>query len=110
MAEEPGPEPGHFLPQGDQPAGTSTYRRPPVPAYGDPSAPLPAPTQPLLSGSRLGPPPPGDRAAAAYKARYQPDPIAFEPKKRSKALIAATVVGALIVLGGCAFAATLVLA
>jgi hypothetical protein len=109
MAEESGPKPGHFLPQDDQPVGASTYRRPPVPAYGDPSEPLAAPTRPLLSGSRLGPPPPGDRAAAAFKARYQPDPIAFVPKKRSKALIAAVVVGGLILLAGGAFAATVVL-
>ncbi|NEA31698.1 neutral zinc metallopeptidase [Streptomyces sp. SID13031] len=117
MAEESGPRPGHFLPNDEQPG----YERPGVPAYGAPSEPLTAPTPrlgrgaetpdgpPLLSGSRLGPPPAGDRAAAAFKARYQPEPLAFEPKKRSKALIAAIVAGALIVIGGAVFAATKVL-
>ncbi|WP_344847808.1 hypothetical protein [Kribbella ginsengisoli] len=109
MAEESGPRPGHFLPQGDQPASTSTYRRPPVPAYGDPSEPLAPPARPLLTGSRLGPPPPGDRAAAAFKARYNPDPVAFAPRKRSKAIVAAVVAGAVILVAGGAFAATLVL-
>ena len=109
MAEESGPRPGHFLPQDDQPASTSTYQRPPVPAYGDPSEPLAPPTRPLLTGSRLGPPPPGDRAAAAFKARYNPDPIAFEPRKRSKTLIAAVITGALILTAAAAFAATMVL-
>jgi uncharacterized protein len=108
MAEEPGPKPGHFLPQGDQPAGGSTYRRP-VPAYGDPSEPLAPPSRPLLTGSRLGPPPAGDRAAAAFKARYQPDPVAFEPRKRSKGLIAAVLIGALVLVAGGAVAATMVL-
>lgn len=59
-----------------------------------------------LSGSRLGPPPPDDPAAAAYRAVFHPEPIPFVPKKRSKALVALIVVGALVVLGGgVAFAA-----
>jgi predicted metalloprotease len=139
MAEESGPRPGHFLPKDDQPDelptngqpelpkygqpdGLPTYGRPGVPAYGAPSAPLAAPTPrlgrgaektdgpPLLSGSRLGPPPAGDRAAAAFKARYQPEPIPFQPKKKSKALIAGLVAGALVVAGGAVFGATKVLA
>ena len=122
MAEESGPRPGHFLPQEDQPDELPTYGRPGVPAYGAPSEPLAAPTPrlgrgaektdgpPLLSGSRLGPPPPGDRAAAAFKARYQPEPIPFQPKKRSKALIAGLVAVALVVVGGGVFGATKVLA
>jgi len=140
MAEESGPKPGHFLPkdneptglpEGDGPAGLPngdeaaslpTYGRPAVPAYGSPSEPLAAPTPrlgrgaetpdgpPVLTGSRLGPPPPEDRAAAAFKARYQPEPIPFEPKKKSKALIAGIVAGALVVLGGGVFGATKVLA
>ncbi|GAA3588561.1 hypothetical protein GCM10022235_69440 [Kribbella ginsengisoli] len=63
----------------------------------------------MLTGSRLGPPPPGDRAAAAFKARYNPDPVAFAPRKRSKAIVAAVVAGAVILVAGGAFAATLVL-
>ncbi|MEV8374819.1 neutral zinc metallopeptidase [Kribbella sp. NPDC056861] len=121
MAEQSGPKPGHFLPKDDQPEQPTAGRRPGVPAYGAPSEPLAAPTPrlgrdaketdgpPVLSGSRLGPPPPGDRAAAAYKARYQPEPIPFQPKKRSKALVAGIVAGALVVLGGGVFAATKVL-
>ena len=119
MAEESGPKPGHFLPKDDdQPGDLPTYGRPGVTAYGAPSEPLAAPTPrlgrnadttdgpPILSGSRLGPPPPGDRAAAAFKARYQPEPIPFQPKKKSKALIAAIVVGALVILGGGVFVAS----
>jgi predicted metalloprotease len=122
MAEESGPRPGHFLPKDDQPDELPQYGRPSVPAYGAPSEPLAAPTPrlgrgaqqpdtlPVLTGSRLGPPPPGDPAAAAFKARYQPDPIPFEPRKRSKALIAGIVAGALIVVAGGVFGATKVLA
>ncbi|WP_020386913.1 neutral zinc metallopeptidase [Kribbella catacumbae] len=121
MAEESGPKPGHFLPKDDQPAELPKYGRPSVPAYGAPSEPLAAPTPrlgrgaettdgpPVLTGSRLGPPPPGDRAAAAFKARYQPEPIPFQPKKKSKVLIAGIVAGALVVLGGGVFVATKVL-
>jgi predicted metalloprotease len=99
------PKPGHFLPGG---AGSETpgSRKPVVP--GD-SAPLTAPTPRLggqtqagpsqLSGSRLGPPPPGDPAATAFQARYQPEPIPFVVKKRSKALVAGIVVGVLLVAG-----------
>jgi predicted metalloprotease len=102
------PKPGHFLPGG---AGVAPApeRKPTVPAE---STPLTAPTPrigssanapagpPQLSGSRLGPPPPGDPAAAAFKARFSPDPVPFVPRKRSKGLIAAIVVGALLVVGG----------
>lgn len=121
MAEESGPRPGHFLPKDDQSDGLLAYERPAVPAYGSVSEPLAAPTPrlgrgggtadgtPLLSGSRLGPPPPGDRAAAAFKARYQPEPLPFVPKKRSKALVAAIVLGALLLVGGAVFTATKVL-
>lgn len=104
--EDSTPKPGHFLPGG---AGVndSAPRKPAVP--GD-SAPLTAPTPrlgagpgpagpPQLSGSRLGPPPPGDPAAAAFKARYQPEPIPFVVKKKSKALIAAIVAGVVLVAG-----------
>lgn len=95
-----------------------TYERPRVPAYGAPSEPLAAPTPrlgrgaqiddgpPLLSGSRLGPPPPGDRAAAAFKARYHPEPLPFDPKKRSKLLTTAVIALALIVIAGAVLAAT----
>lgn len=111
-----------FPAEEDQPNELPTSGRPVGPAYGAPSEPLAAPTPrlgrgaektdgpPLLSGSRLGPPPPGDRAAAAFKARYQPEPIPFQPKKKSKVLIAGLVAGALVVVGGGVFGATKVLA
>ncbi|HEY3563241.1 MAG TPA: neutral zinc metallopeptidase [Kribbella sp.] len=116
MADKPVPEPGHFLPGGvgDQTAGDSPKR--------DGSAPLAAPTPRLsgdaqpahpqlrgsridsrrttLSGSRLGPPPADDRAAAAYREVFHPEPIPFVPKKRSKGLIALVVVAALLLVGG----------
>ncbi|HET6989126.1 MAG TPA: neutral zinc metallopeptidase [Kribbella sp.] len=95
-----------------------------MPRFAGGAAPLAAPTPRLggeapppqltgsridskrLSGTRLGPPPPDDPAAAAYRAVFHPDPIPFVPKKRSKALVAAIVVGALLVVsGGVAFAA-----
>jgi predicted metalloprotease len=112
MPDNEAPKPGHFLPGG---AGVSETRKPVVP--GD-STPLTAPTPrlsgpapagpPQLSGSRLGPPPPGDPAAAAFKARYQPEPIPFIPRKRSKALVAAIVAGVVLVVGaGVAGAMTL---
>ncbi|WP_344210251.1 neutral zinc metallopeptidase [Kribbella sancticallisti] len=125
MADEPGAKPGpkagHFLPGG---AGDVTPADPAAkdeqPKYAS-SVPLTAPTPrlgagaeapsgpPVLSGSRLGPPPPGDRAAAAFQARYQPVPVPFEPRKKSKALIAGIVVGALVVVAGGIFGATRVL-
>ncbi|WBQ04301.1 neutral zinc metallopeptidase [Kribbella sp. CA-293567] len=110
------------MPENDSlPKGEGKAGRPGVPAYGAPSTPLAAPTPrlgrgaenndgpPVLTGSRLGPPPPGDRAAAAFRARYQPEPIPFQPRKRSKALVAGIVAGALLVLGGGVFAAGKVL-
>jgi predicted metalloprotease len=100
------PKPGHFLPGGAGADSSASPRKPVVP--GD-TAPLTAPTPRLggptqagpsqLSGSRLGPPPPGDPAATAFKARYQPEPIPFVEKKRSKALVAGIVVGVLLVAG-----------
>jgi predicted metalloprotease len=53
-----------------------------------------------LSGSRLGPPPADDRAAAAYREVFHPEPIPFVEKKRSKGLIALIVVAVLLVIGG----------
>ncbi|GAA2800095.1 neutral zinc metallopeptidase [Kribbella solani] len=53
-----------------------------------------------LSGSRLGPPPDGDRAAAAYREVFHPEPIPFDPRKRSKGLIVMMVVAALLLVGG----------
>ncbi|MEU4394262.1 neutral zinc metallopeptidase [Kribbella sp. NPDC023855] len=110
------------LPKDRRSSELPKYGRPGVPGYGAPSEPLAAPTPrlgrgaekadgpPLLSGSRLGPPPQGDRAAAAFRARYQPEPIPFEPKQKSKALIAGLVAGALVLAGGAVFGATKVLA
>ena len=118
---EAAPKPGHFLPGGTGEASVTTA---PKPEMAKPQAgltPLAAPTPrlgpgaetptgpPQLHGSRLGPPPPGDPAAAAFKARYHPDPIPFQPRKRSKGLIAAIVVGALLLGGGGVAAATKVL-
>lgn len=116
MADKPAPKPGHFLPGGE---GHST-QAPGEAQRG--STPLAAPTPRLsgdapdaapvlrgsrieskrttLTGSRLGPPPPDDPAAAAYQAVFHPDPIPFVPKKRSKAMVAAIVVVALLVTGG----------
>ncbi|MEV0803432.1 neutral zinc metallopeptidase [Kribbella sp. NPDC050281] len=116
MADKPAPKPGHFLPGGE---GHNT------PADGEPqrgSTPLAAPTPRLsgdasdaapvlrgsrieskrttLTGSRLGPPPPDDPAAAAYQAVFHPEPIPFVPKKRSKIMVAAIVVVALLITGG----------
>jgi len=131
MADKPVPKPGHFLPggEGDQGAETNQSQpgRAPAPRDGG-AAPLAAPKPRLgweappappqltgsrieskraaLSGSRLGPPQPDDPEVAAYRAVFRPDPIPFVPKQRSKALIAAIVVGALVVVGGgVAFAA-----
>ncbi|WP_433165928.1 neutral zinc metallopeptidase [Kribbella sp. CA-247076] len=121
MADKPAPKPGHFLPGGagesDSIQGTSTPGSAPL------TAPLTAPRPRLgagapagppelsgsrleskrslhLSGTRFGPPPPDDPAAAAYRAVYEPDPIPFEPKQRSKAVVAAIVVAALLLVGG----------
>ncbi|HZX05832.1 neutral zinc metallopeptidase [Kribbella sp.] len=116
MADESAPKPGHFLPGGDGDRTTADNRKP------DGSAPLAAPTPRLgrddqsvhpqlrgsridpsrttLSGTRLGPPPADDRAAAAYREVFHPEPIPFVPKKRSKGLIALIVAAVLLVLGG----------
>jgi predicted metalloprotease len=117
MADKPAPKPGHFLPGGDGEQTTGDSRKL------DGSAPLAAPTPRLsagdeqlahpqytgsridsgrttLSGSRLGPPPADDPAAAAYRQVFHPEPIPFEPKKRSKGLIALIVVAVLLLLGG----------
>src|SRR5262245_11464127 len=118
MADKPAPKVGHFLPGGEGDAAGQTS--PPAQAGG--SAPLAAPTPRLggeapptppqltasriqsrrttTSGTRLGPPPPDDPAAAAYRAVFHPDPIPFVPKKRSKAVVAAIVVGALVLVAG----------
>ncbi|WP_237706737.1 neutral zinc metallopeptidase [Kribbella flavida] len=103
------PPPASARPDATSVAGTS-----PSPASSG-STPLTAPTPrlgaeapagpPQLSGSRLGPPPPGDPAAAAFKARYQPEPIPYVEKKRSKALVSGLVAGALLLVGGGVFAA-----
>jgi predicted metalloprotease len=113
------PKPGHFLPGGEGEQGSTDAQRPPV---APPSGPLTAPTPRLggeapptppqlqgtridsrrttLSGSRLGPPP-DDRAAAAYREVFHPQPIPFDPtKRRSKGLIAMMVVAALLFVGG----------
>lgn len=128
MSDGSVPKPGHFLPGGSgTPAGSGSSaddgasRADGVPGYQpEESAPLAAPTPrlgapggpPQLSGSRLesrkqalhgtrlGPPPRDDAAAAAYRAVYNPDPIPFVPKQRSKALVAGIVVVALLVVGG----------
>ncbi|MFI5696337.1 neutral zinc metallopeptidase [Kribbella sp. NPDC051586] len=127
MADKPAPKPGHFLPGGEGEQGATDAQRPiaaptvPTTPLGG-SAPLAAPTPRLggeapatppqlqgtridsrrttLSGSRLGPPPADDRAAAAYREVFHPQPIPFEPKKRSKGLIALVVIAALLVVGG----------
>ncbi|HET6297345.1 MAG TPA: neutral zinc metallopeptidase [Kribbella sp.] len=126
MPDDSAPKPGHFLPGGEgetppdpaAPPGSTPLSGPSLrtgtslggtPLQGG-SNPLSAPTPrlgastpagpPQLSGSRLGPPKPDDPAAAAFKARYSPEPIPFMPKKRSKALIAGIVVGVLVVVGG----------
>jgi uncharacterized protein len=125
MADKPVPKPGHFLPGGDGAQDGDLTTRPggsgSTPLGGG-AAPLAAPTPRLsgeapdaapqlkgtrieskrisLSSTRLGSPPPEDAAAAAYRAVFNPEPIPFVPKKRSKALVAAIVVGALIVAGG----------
>ncbi|WP_432945906.1 neutral zinc metallopeptidase [Kribbella sp. CA-253562] len=119
MANDGAPGPGHFLPggTGDQPAstpqtaGTTTSTAGTTPTAG--STPLAAPTPrlgadapagpPPLHGSRIGPPPPGDRAVAAFNARYRPEPIPFVPKKRSKLLVAGVVAGVLVLIAGLAF-------
>jgi predicted metalloprotease len=119
MADNQVPKPGHFLPGGEGEQGSTDAQRPPV---APPSGPLTAPTPRLggeapptppqlqgtridsrrttLSGSRLGPPP-DDRAAAAYREVFHPQPIPFDPtKRRSKGLIAMMVVAALLFVGG----------
>jgi uncharacterized protein len=111
MPDESAPKPGHFLPggAGDAPAetGGKTVPDDSVPSKAEPlAAPTPRlgatapPGPPQLSGSRLGPPPPGDLASAAFRARYSPEPIPFVPRKRSKLMIAGIVVAALVVVGG----------
>ncbi|TWD81783.1 putative metalloprotease [Kribbella amoyensis] len=109
MATDGAPKPGHFLP-GNAPEPTTVPAETAQPEQRPGTVPLTAPTPrlganapdgpPLLSGSRLGPPPPGDKAAAAFKALYSPDPLPFAPKKTSKALIAAIVAGVLVLIGG----------
>ncbi|TCO43993.1 hypothetical protein EV646_111185 [Kribbella antiqua] len=124
MSDKDAPKPGHFLPGGAGAVDQSdAANRKPEPRSEPTSSPLAAPTPrlgagapdgpPQLSGSRLesrkpiqltgtrfGPPSPGDPAAAAYKAVFAPDPIPFLPKKRSKALVAGIVAAALLVAGG----------
>ncbi|MEU4197014.1 neutral zinc metallopeptidase [Kribbella sp. NPDC026611] len=125
MADKPAPKVGHFLPGGEgDHSVTESAPKPSSPNAAPLSAPTPRlggdapPTPPQLqgtrieskrtslSGSRLGPPPVDDAAAEAYRRVFHPDPIPFVPKKRSKALIAGIVIGALILVGGgLAFAA-----
>ncbi|HWD83130.1 MAG TPA: neutral zinc metallopeptidase [Kribbella sp.] len=123
MADKPVPKPGHFLPGGDGDQPTAETRKPGSETRKtDSSAPLAAPTPRLggdrdtvqpqltgsridsrrttLSGSRFGPPPADDRAAAAYRGAFHPEPIAYVPKKRSKGLVALIVVAALLLVGG----------
>ncbi|MEU4603801.1 neutral zinc metallopeptidase [Kribbella sp. NPDC023972] len=117
MADKPAPKPGHFLPGGAGADGSENGGSTPG------SSPLSAPTPRLgadtpagppqlsgsriepgrslqLSGTRFGPPPPDDPAAAAFRAVYAPEPIPFVPKQRAKALIASVVVAVLLVVGG----------
>ncbi|MGW7683290.1 neutral zinc metallopeptidase [Kribbella sp. NPDC054772] len=118
MADKPAPKPGHFLPGGDGEQGTTDTPQ----ARAGGAAPLAAPTPRLggdappaqpqltgtridsrrttLSGSRLGPPPADDAAAAAYRKVFHPEPIPFDPKKRSKGLVVMMVVAALLLVGG----------
>ncbi|MFI5734155.1 neutral zinc metallopeptidase [Kribbella sp. NPDC051587] len=131
MADQPEPGPdgpkgpgvGHFLPGG---AGDSGGADKPAERG---AAPLQAPTPrlskapddvaaPQLRGSRLdGPSLAGSRLrnpaqdpAAAYRAVFHPDPVPFDPnKKRSKALIAGIVAGALVVVGGIVFGGAMLL-
>ncbi|GAA1144809.1 hypothetical protein GCM10009630_49340 [Kribbella jejuensis] len=123
MADKPVPKPGHFLPGGDGHQSTAETGTTDSESRGTvPVAPLAAPTprlggdrepvQPQLSGSRLdsrrttlsgtrfGPPAADDRAAAAYREVFHPEPIPFMPKKRSKGLVALIVVAVLLVVGG----------
>lgn len=125
MADKPAPKPGHFLPGGDGDQISNDDRKPAVSAPS--GAPLAAPTPRLggeapptppqlsgsridsrrttLSGSRLGPPPADDPAAAAYRQVFHPEPVPFIPKKRSKGLIALMVAAVLLFLaGGATFA------
>ncbi|MET9314662.1 neutral zinc metallopeptidase [Kribbella sp. NPDC003505] len=116
MADKPAPKPGHFLPGGEGEQGTADARTAggaaplaaPTPRLGGEAPPTPPQLtgsridsrRTTLSGSRLGPPPADDRAAAAYREVFHPEPIPFVPKKRSKGLIALVVVAALLLLGG----------
>jgi hypothetical protein len=126
MADKPVPKPGHFLPGGEGEQGFTgaqqKSQQPDQPTITGGSAPLSAPTPRLgggtpetppqlsgsridsrrtpLSGSRLGPPPADDRAAAAYREVFHPQPIPYVEQKRSKGLIALIVVAALVVLAG----------
>ncbi|MEV0794630.1 neutral zinc metallopeptidase [Kribbella sp. NPDC050459] len=121
MADKPAPKPGHFLPGGEGEQGTADDRTAggaaplaaPTPRLGGDAPPAPPQLtgsridsrRTTLSGSRLGPPPAGDRAAAAYREVFHPEPVPFVPKKRSKALIALMVVAVLLFLaGGATFA------
>ena len=89
------PGDGDTTSPGSAPGGGSTPLAAPTPRLGAPVQTGPR----QLNGSRLGPPPPGDPAANAFKVRYTPEPIPFLPRKRSKAVIAAVVVGVLVVVG-----------
>jgi predicted metalloprotease len=119
MADKPAPKPGHFLPGGDGDQIAGDDRKPSTASSNAPSAaPTPRlggeapPTPPqlsgsridsrrtTLSGSRLDPPPADDRAAAAYREVFHPQPVPFVPKQRSKGLIALMVVAVLVFLGG----------
>jgi predicted metalloprotease len=126
MADKPVPKPGHFLPGGEGEQGLTDAQQKSQPPSQQPStggsAPLSAPTPRLgggtpetppqlsgsridsrrtpLSGSRLGPPPADDRAAAAYREVFHPQPIPYVEQKRSKGLIALIVVAALVLVAG----------
>lgn len=125
MADKPVPKPGHFLPGGEgdqavkdkggQPGGSgSAPLAAPTPRLGGEAPPTPPQLtgsridsrRAALSGTRLGPPPADDVAAAAYRAVFHPEPIPYVEKKRSKLVIAAIVAAALLIVGGgVAFAA-----
>jgi predicted metalloprotease len=93
------PAPAGVTPAGVTPVAGLTPLAAPTPRLG---ADAPA-GPPQLQGSRLGPPPPGDAAVAAFNARYRPEPIPFVPKKRSKLLVAGVVLGVMVLVGGVAF-------
>lgn len=115
------PKPGHFLPGGEGEQGLTGAQQQSQPNQPT-STPLSAPTTRLgggtpetppqlsgsridsrrttLSGSRLGPPPADDRAHAAYREVFHPQPIPYVEQKRSKGLVALIVVAALVVIAG----------